>query len=357
MADEKWDPDFWQNKRVLITGHTGFIGSWLSHWLLRRGAKVAGLACAPHTSPALYDLLGLEQKLSSTIADMCDRKALAALVDSHRPQIVIHLAAQAIVGQAHADAYETWRVNALGTVALLEALRGRSELKALSIFTTDKVYDNLETGRAHTEGDPIGGLGIYDSSKGAAELAVRAFVHGRCVSDATATLRAGNVIGGGDWNDARLVPDCARAFAKDMPVTLRHPQSIRPWQHVLDVCHATLLLTEKLFNEPARFSGPWNIGPDSEHSASAADIATQLAAHWKINPPWQKASDASDFHEAVTLRIDASKLKTAIDWQPVLSLSDAVQWTALWYQAYAQQPDQIAAFTDDQISAFERRLR
>jgi CDP-glucose 4,6-dehydratase len=356
MADEKWDPSFWQGKRVLVTGHTGFIGSWLSLWLQRLGANVAGYALAPHTSPALYDVLELDSKVTSTIGDICDREALSRALDAHRPEIVIHLAAQAIVEQAHANAYETWRVNALGTVALLEALRGCDTLKALSIYTTDKVYDNDETGRAYTEDDAIGGLGMYDSSKGAAELAVRAFQHGGNIIEGTATLRAGNVIGGGDWSAARLVPDCARAFARGEAVTLRHPQSVRPWQHVLDLCYATLRLSEQLYHHPTTFNGAWNIGPDASSNATAAAIAQQLGTHWQQQPAWQPATQTSSFIEAKTLVLDSTKLKNALNWQPILPLAQALDWTASWYYGYEQQPTHAATVTHEQITAFEHRL-
>ncbi len=288
--------------------------------------------------------------MQSTLADICDREALARALDRHRPQIVIHLAAQAIVGRAHADAYETWRVNALGTVALLEALRGRDSVRALSVFTTDKVYDNNETGHAHREDDAIGGLGIYDSSKGAAELAVRAFRHA-----GAATVRAGNVIGGGDWSEARLVPDCIRAFAQGKPVALRHPQSIRPWQHVLDVCAATLKLTQALYHKPAEFAGGWNIGPDAGEAASAASIAETLAAQWKQEPAWEQASDAASFPEANILRLDSAKLQKALGWRPALKLADALAWTGEWYRAWQDAPGEARATSLRQVEAFEKR--
>lgn len=357
MADEKWDSSFWQDKRVLITGHTGFIGSWLSHWLLHLGANVTGYALPVHTSPALYEVLGLDSRIKSSIGDICDRDALCRTLDAHKPEIIIHLAAQAIVGQAHTNAYETWRVNALGTVALLEVLRGHEELKALTVFTTDKVYDNDESGHAYTERDTIGGLGIYDSSKGAAELAIRAFQHGNSVIEGTANLRAGNVIGGGDWNQARLVPDCIRAFNHGEPVMLRHPASIRPWQHVLDVCYATLRITQRLYHTPTEFKGAWNIGPDASSNASAAEIASQLAAHWKVQPAWKPVAQPSNLPEATTLLLDSTKLKKALDWQPVLSLPEALSWTASWYYVLEKEPKKIIAFTNEQINEFEHRLR
>ena len=279
------------------------------------------------------------------------QKAIAA----HKPEIVIHLAAQAIVGRAHADAFETWRANALGTVALLEALRGESGVKALSVFTTDKVYDNHETGHAHREDDTIGGFGIYDASKGATELAVRAFMHGNAVIPGTAVIRAGNVVGGGDWNEARLLPDCARAFAKGKPVELRHPQSVRPWQHVLDVCYATLRLTQALYQKPEQFRGAWNIGPDPENILSASAIAERMAPHWKQQPAWGPTADAVTYPEANVLLLDSTKLMQALGWKPVLGIEETLQWTAEWYRDFDARPEDALSITTAQIDAFAQK--
>jgi CDP-glucose 4,6-dehydratase len=354
MADERRGADFWHGKRVLITGHTGFIGSWLSYWLVQRGAKVAGYALAPHTTPSLYEALELDTLVDSTIADICDRAALKQTFLTHQPEIVIHLAAQAIVGRAHVDAYETWRVNVLGTVALLEAVHAYGKLQSLCLFTTDKVYDNHEDGRAYAETNAIGGFGSYDCSKASAELAARAFMHGGMVPLGTATIRAGNVIGGGDWNEARLVPDCARAFASGTPVTLRHPNSIRPWQHVLELCHATLLLAQMLYESPNDYRGAWNIGPDETNAASAAAVAEQLASHWAQTPPWQPASGVSSFPEATTLLLSSAKLKEKLHWHPVLPLAEALSWTSDWYRAWQHDASQAAAITKAQLETFEQ---
>lgn len=352
MADERRSLSFWQNKRVLITGHTGFIGSWLSYWLHQLGANVSGIALAPHTTPSLFQALNLDKKIHHTIADICDREALTNAFSKHQPEIVFHLAAQAIVGRAHAEAYETWRVNALGTVALLEAVHKHSSIRALNIFTTDKVYDNHETGHAHREGDTIGGHGIYDSSKGATELATRAFMKGNLLPKGTCITRAGNVIGGGDWNEARLVPDCARAFAQSQPVTLRHPESTRPWQHVLDLCHATLQLTQHLYEEPQHYAGAWNIGPDSAATASAATIAETLAKHWTLSPAWQQAQIPTNFPEAKILHIDSTKLNQQLGWHARLKLEESLKWCADWYRAWEKNPNDAERIITEQIEAY-----
>ena len=315
---------------------------------------MAGYALAPHTTPSLYADAGIAEKISATTADICDRDTLKKTIAVHGPEIVIHLAAQAIVGRAHTDAFETWRANALGTVALLEALRGQ-HLKALSIFTTDKVYDNHETGHPHREEDPIGGFGIYDASKGATELAVRAFMHGNAVTPGTAIIRAGNVVGGGDWNEARLLPDCARAFAEKQPVKLRHPQSVRPWQHVLDVCYATLRLTQALYDTPQQFRGAWNIGPDPENILSASAVAERMGAHWQQHPAWVPTADAAQYPEANVLLLDSAKLMQALNWKPILGIEETLHWTAQWYRDFDAQPGEALAITAAQIDAFEQK--
>lgn len=275
-------------------------------------------------------------------------------VAAHNPDVLIHLAAQAIVGQAHHHAYDTWRVNALGTVAVLEAAARCDTLRSTLVFTTDKVYDNDESGRAFTESDPVGGLGIYDSSKSAAELAVRAFLHGGKlgVGQGLAAIRAGNVIGGGDWGEGRLAPDCAKAFASGQPVTLRHPESIRPWQHVLDVCHATLMLAQAMWKTPERFSGAWNVGPDAREVVTVAQMAEALAASFGQSEAWKRYATGG-FPEAQHLLLDSAKLRHELNWQPVLPVREALDWTGRWYKAWYAGEDPVA-LTEDNAVEFER---
>lgn len=316
---------------------------------------MAGLALEPHTDPALYRLLGLETKIRTTIADIADRDALEKAVTTHRPDVLIHLAAQAIVGQAHHNAYDTWRVNALGTVAVLEAAANCGTIRATLVFTTDKVYDNDESGRAFTENDPVGGLGIYDSSKGAAELAVRAFLHGGKLEPGKglAAIRAGNVVGGGDWGVGRLAPDCVKAFVAGQAVTLRHPDSVRPWQHVMDVCHATQILAQAMWKNPQRFSGAWNMGPDTREMLTVAQMAEALADSFGQREAWIRNAEAVSFPEAQHLLLDSTKLRHALKWCPVLPVREALDWTGRWYKAWHNGADAVE-LTEQDMAAFER---
>lgn len=304
----------------------------------------------------MFTLMGLKDSLTHIEGDIGDRALLADAITQARPDIVLHLAAQAIVGRAFTDPYETWRVNALGTVALMDVLRHVNSVKALAVYTTDKVYDNEETGKAYQEHDRIGGLGLYDASKGAKELAVRAFCHSNAAVEGTAIIRAGNVIGGGDWSEGRLVPDCIRRFILHHPVILRHPHSVRPWQHVLDVCHATLQLVQKLYEQPAAYRGAWNIGPEEESVRNVAEVADRLGAIFGIQPAWMQEEGAEKFPEAVLLHLDSGKLKQALGWQPVLSMKDALSMTAEWYKAVLQQGDDVRTCSSAQIRTFQEKL-
>ncbi|MCB2082265.1 MAG: CDP-glucose 4,6-dehydratase [Rickettsiales bacterium] len=347
---------FWQNRRVFLTGHTGFVGSWLSLWLTRLGAQVTGYALAPHTTPSLYTQLGLEDRITSIIADINDREALATALNTSNPSVVLHLAAQSLVGEAHLNPYACWQTNTLGTVALLDAVKDLTSLASTVLFTTDKVYQNAESGHAFTETDPVGGHGIYDSSKGGTELAVHAFHQSGLLPGGMATIRAGNIIGGGDWNRDRLLPDIARAFHQHQPVILRQPGSIRPWQYVLDVCYATLLLTEKLTKHPASYSGAWNIGPDANACLSASTMAEHCAAIWGQQPAWQQAEGAMRYPEAHTLVLNSDKLRQKLHWQPALSISDAIAWTVAWYKATMETPDTVPAICQQQFDDFMDRV-
>lgn len=316
-----------------------------------------GYALAPHTTPTHYDILELDaQFAASTIADICDRETLVAAMQQAQPDIVMHLAAQAIVGEAHRNAFNTWQVNTLGTVALMEAMQQVSAIRAAVIFTTDKVYDNPSHHtsthfHAFTETDAVGGYGLYDSSKGAAELAVRAYQHGGLAPAGTATIRAGNVIGGGDWNEARLIPDCVRAWAQGEPVILRHPDSVRPWQHVLDVCYATLMLAEALYTNPTDYSGAWNIGPEEDAVLTARAVTEMLAKAMEVNTGWHADAHISSYPEAALLALDSTKFKKALCWQPVLTAQEAIIWTGNWYRCSAEKSDKHI-LTHEQMATF-----
>lgn len=290
----------------------------------------------------MYTQLRLDERIRSHIGDITDRIALERAINAHKPEILLHLAAQAIVGMAHEAPFETWRVNALGTVAALEAACRAEYLKAAIIYTTDKVYANDESGHAYQEDDRIGGHGIYDSSKSAAELAVQSFSHDKLRDLGLASIRAGNVIGGGDWAPGRLVPDCVRAFAQGKAVQLRNPYSIRPWQHVLDVCDATLRLAQQLYADPVHFRGAWNIGPDENASLNAASVAQSLASHFGIDEAWIPFGDAPSYPEAHVLRLDSRKFREKLHWQPALNVTEALDWSGRWYKSHAGQSDTLS---------------
>jgi CDP-glucose 4,6-dehydratase len=344
--------EFWSGKRVLLTGHTGFKGAWLAMWLHRRGAQVTGLSLEPDTD-ALFFSAGVQADVDSRIGDIREMNVVRAVVRDARPQVVFHLAAQAIVRQSYADPVATFDTNTRGTVHVLEALRDCSDVKAVVIVTTDKVYANDGSGRAYRETDPLGGHDPYSASKAAAELVVAsyrdAFLRTRDV--AVSSARAGNVIGGGDWAADRLIPDAARAWARDECLTVRNPGAVRPWQHVLEPLAGYLALAESTWHKPA-LAGAYNIGPDAKDAATVSDvIALAHAAYgkgqWRIEPQHDDAP-----HEAHHLTLDASHAEATLGLRPRWSLAKAVAHTMDWYRLVDNGADARAASLAD-IDAYE----
>lgn len=329
------DPHFWRGKRVLLTGHTGFKGSWLALWLRELGAEVTGYALAPATDPNLYELAGVEQTLTSILADLRDTAALQATLAQARPQIILHLAAQALVSEGYADPVSTYTTNVLGTLNLLEAARQTPGIEAIIVITTDKCYENQETGQAYSEAAPLGGHDPYSSSKACVEILTaswrRSFFH-QPGAPGIATARAGNVIGGGDWAAHRLVPDLLAAFAAHQTAVLRHPGSVRPWQHVLEPLCGYLLLAERVAQGQVK-SGAWNFGPELEDCISVGEVSARLAQLWPT--PAHCSIEASPLpHEAGLLRLDASLAKAELGWRPRWRLEQALQQTVAWHQAW-----------------------
>lgn len=341
---------FWAGRRVLLTGHTGFKGAWLACWLRGLGADAFGLSLAPATSPSLHGLLG---GCPGVFADINDRAALAAAFAAHRPEVVLHLAAQALVRPSYSVPVETFATNVLGTVSLLDAVRACPQTRAVVIVTSDKAYENREWVWPYREEDALGGHDPYSASKGCAEIATAAmrrsfFGPGRHPAR-IATARAGNVIGGGDWSADRLVPDIVRGLGRG-EVVLRNPGSLRPWQHVLEPLCAYLLLAEKLADGPGYEEG-WNIGPDPADSRPVREVAGAMLAALGQGRVVEQPDPAAP-HEAQLLTLDSAKARARLGWQPRWGFAEAIARTAEWYAAWRAGAD-MAAFTRAQIAAFE----
>jgi CDP-glucose 4,6-dehydratase len=348
-------PAFWRDRRVLLTGHTGFKGAWLSLWLLRLGARVTGLSLAPETTPNLFTLAGLASRMDSRLGDIRSRGIVEAAVVDTRPDVVLHLAAQAIVRRSYADPIATYETNVMGTAHVLEAARRSPGLRAVVVVTSDKCYENREWPWPYREDDPMGGYDPYSSSKGCAELVTaawrRSYFGTSEVPAGVASARAGNVIGGGDWAADRLVPDCMRAFAAGAPVVIRRPGAVRPWQHVLEPLAGYLLLAERLAEAPQTFAEPWNLGPSVDDARPVSWVVDRLARFWGDGARWER--DGGDHpHEAGLLQVDASKARARLAWTPRLRLEEGLRWSVDWYRRH-HGGEHAADLTLDQIARFE----
>jgi len=329
-------PAFWRGRRVLITGHTGFKGSWLSLWLTSLGAEVDGFALAPATDPNLYKLACTPRP--NEFGDVRNLAALQERLISVQPEIIFHMAAQSLVRASYSDPVGTYATNVMGTVHLLEAARHAASVGAIVIVTSDKCYENREWHWAYREVEPMGGHDPYSSSKGCAELVTGAYRKSFFENDSghpcrVASVRAGNVIGGGDWSTDRLVPDVIRAFGEGKPAEIRSPKSTRPWQHVLDPLNGYVRLAELLASERgSEFVGGWNFGPPDEDCRPVSYVADMLTTLWGRDASWIFANDLQR-HEAGYLKVDASKAKARLGWASRLRLHDALRWTVEWYRA------------------------
>lgn len=351
-----------RDRRVLVTGHTGFKGAWLSLWLERLGARLSGIALDPRTERDVFVLSGIGQRMRDHRADIRDLDAVLRLFALEQPEVVFHLAAQPLVLPGYEDPVGTFATNTQGTVHILEAIRQTPSVRAAVLITTDKCYENREWVYGYRELDPMGGHDPYSASKGAAELVIaayrRSFFH-RPGSPAIASARAGNVIGGGDWAEYRLVPDIVRALESGQPLDIRSPNAVRPWQHVLEPLGGYLLLAQRLLDAPERYAEAWNFGPLPHSIQSVRTVCdaffehlrqqnTQLQAH----PGWRDISSPNQPHEAGLLMLDISKAIHRLRWQPALTFGEMVALTADWYARYSAES--VQALCQEQIELYER---
>jgi CDP-glucose 4,6-dehydratase len=354
------NPEFWRAKKVLLTGHTGFKGSWLSLWLQNMGAELTGYSLPPPTEPSLHELAGVEKGMESITADVLDLERLSRAVQEHKPGIVIHMAAQSLVRRSYADPVGTYATNVMGTVHVLEAVRGSPFVQAAIIVTTDKCYENSGNPRAYRETDRLGGADPYSSSKACAELVTEAlrkcfFAAPKSPTKAgVASARAGNVIGGGDWAADRLIPDVVRGALQGRDSFIRNPRAVRPWQHVLDPLCGYLTLAEKLCENPEQFSSAWNFGPDSSEAVPVSILLERLSELWGPGISW-RTDERPHPHEEPYLNLDCAKAKAELGWEPKCNLNSALKATVEWYKTY-QSHQNLRALCNEQIRSYQNVL-
>lgn len=349
----------WRGRRVFLTGHTGFKGGWLAIWLHQLGAKVRGYALDPSTEPSLFALASVESRVEDVRGDIRDYEALESSMTGFRPEVVFHMAAQPLVRRSYLDPAATYETNVMGTVHVLEAIRKSTSVRAAVCITTDKVYQNQEWVWPYREADPLGGYDPYASSKACAEIVSAAyrtsFFSGERLHEhhiALATARAGNVIGGGDWSEDRLIPDLIRGFCSRKSVLIRRPNAVRPWQHVLEPLHGYLTLASGLLQGNSKIASAYNFGPPVEDSWPVERVASNVTEMWGDGASWTRDADPGA-HEAHLLRLDASKARLELGWEPRLNTAAALEWTIDWYRAW-HQGENMAEFTAKQIVEYEK---
>lgn len=349
---------FWRSKKVLITGHTGFKGSWLSLWLQSLRANVVGYALSPPTTPSLFEVARVADGMTSIVGDVRDFEHLRAVAAEHCPEIVIHMAAQPLVRYSYDHPGETYSTNVMGTVNVLEAVRLSETVQVVVTITSDKCYENREWVWGYRENEPMGGHDPYSSSKGCAELVISAYRRSYFPAEeyqrhgvTLASTRAGNVIGGGDWAKDRLIPDIMNAMLENRPVIIRSPNAIRPWQHVLEPLSGYLLLAEKLWVHGPEFAQGWNFGPNDEDVKPVSWIVETLSNMWGEGARWEIDS-ALHSHEATYLKLDCSKARSLLGWSPKTCLSTTLEWIVEWYQGYRRKED-MRRLTEAQIERYE----
>lgn len=349
---------FWSGKKCLITGHTGFKGGWLSLWLNHLGAQVSGFALTPETSPNFFEATELNQEINSIIGDVRSYDSLCAAMQRESPDIAFHLAAQPLVRQSYASPLETYNINIMGTANFLEAVRQTPSVRVAIVVTSDKCYENRNLDRGYRESDPMGGHDPYSSSKGCAELVTSAyrasFLKEHRVQ--VATVRAGNVIGGGDWSKDRLIPDLIRALSSGALLHIRNPRAVRPWQHILEPLRGYLQLAQALWRQetPAKDFGGWNFGPRLEDCCTVEDVLEKAGRLWGGNFRWT-FDRGTHPHETTLLKLDCSKAYQYLNWQPAINLEVAIDWTLNWYKAQSEGSE-MRSLSLAQIKSYEAIL-
>ena len=355
MLSENLFNGIFKNKNVLVTGHTGFQGSWLSLWLKLLGSNVVGYALEPPTQPSLFETLSLEHEAKHIIGDLRDKEKLSSIISQNQPEIIFHLGAQALVRRSYKEPLETLETNIIGTANLLESIRNCPSVKVVVIMTSDKCYDNTHSEHPHTENDPMGGFDLYSASKGAAELVTSSyrnsfFSNGNLTR--IATVRAGNVIGGGDWAEDRLIPDSIRALMKNQSVGIRNPNAKRPWQYVLESISGMLWLAAKMFEED-KFNEAWNFGPDIiSDSLQVEDIVKRTIKNWDSKSTIKMQNNSDILHESESLLLDSSKANQRLGWKNVYSIDQVLSETVEWYKTYHENNKDMKQFTISQIKNY-----
>ena len=359
IMDEKLFQGIYKNKRVLVTGHTGFKGSWLSMWLLYLGAEVIGYSLEPVTDPNLFEILELNEKITHITGDIRNEESLNTVLKEHKPEIVFHLAAQPLVRHSYKEPRLTYEINVIGTINLFEAIRNTKSVRVVINVTSDKCYENREYSNAYSENDPMGGYDPYSSSKGCAELVTAAYrksffnpnEYGKNHSIALSTVRAGNVIGGGDWSEDRLIPDCIKSLTRNEPVYLRCPEALRPWQYVLEPLSGYLWIGALMWKDGTSYSDGWNFGPDCDDTLNVEEVVKTVINLWGDGE--YKILRDQECHEAMLLKLDISKAYSLLKWKPVYKAKEALEKTLAWYKKYYQENrDDICAYTLAQLNEY-----
>lgn len=351
---------FYRDKTVLVTGHTGFKGGWLVSWLREMGAEVVGYALEPHTEPNLFEAAGIADKVRSVFGDVRDLPALKATVTEHQPDLVFHLAAQAIVRRSYQEPVVTYATNVMGTAHLLESVRHCPSVESVVVVTSDKCYENQDREEALQEDAPMGGYDPYSSSKGCAELVTSAYRRSYFQSSGTpavATARAGNVIGGGDWSEDRLVPDFYRAAASDTPIHLRSPQAVRPWQYVLEPLRGYLMLGQHLFTDGSSFAKAWNFGPRPGSAITVRALAERIVDRWDKVEYTTGEDEHEGPYEVSYLELDATKAQQRLEWVPLLTIDETLDRTVSWYRSFFDDPSSASRLLRTQIQEYSKRMQ